>query len=426
VHAEKRLGGKAERAQGGQCLEQQVEAGVSAETNDRGHERDEDEAAPRHAAVDRSHARQYESRRAQVHAEQIGEALAEAGAQETVGQAGGGAVETGDHRLQERHGVEGEGQGGSRGEALLSLAALERMGDHRQRRCGEPGAQDSDGTEAEPTGGVVPAGRQRDSDDKRLRHDLEPQGGQRDRRRRRGDRDTGPRPVRRPQREPHDQRRPGHGLQEEIEVQAGEREAAQGIDQRTGGCARQGEAERTSQGNERQCGQGHMQGQQQRKAPVVAGEDLEGVQRVGDRRQAEGLAFVDVRVPEAQLPRAQPFDRELPHGEEMARDVAIVESPAAEHSPGERQETDQRQRRGESQLDRAARARSPLLRKRPGRGIQGGDMIQQALRAVARVDRRTQPSAAVVVSITRPTWSSVNRGWSGSRSRVAATRSVTG
>ncbi|PYQ19083.1 MAG: hypothetical protein DMF79_13460, partial [Acidobacteria bacterium] len=81
-----------------------------------------------------------------------------------------------------------------------------------------------------------------------------------------------------------------------------------------------------------------MQGEKEREARLLGEEGLEQVERIGKGGERQGDAFVDVRVPEAQLPGAQPLDHEAPQGEELQREVAEVKAVPGQEAPQEGQE----------------------------------------------------------------------------------------
>ena len=90
-----------------------------------------------------------------------------------------------------------------------------------------------------------------------------------------------------------------------------------------------------------------MEGEQQREQRLVRPGELQQIERIAERRQRQRHALVHVRVPEAQLARPQPLEREAPQREEVERQVAEVEAAPERKPRSEGQEGDERhERRG--------------------------------------------------------------------------------
>ena len=106
--------------------------------------------------------------------------------------------------------------------------------------------------------------------------------------------------------------------------------------------------------------------------PASSGtQQLKQVERIGDGRERQGLALVDVGVPEAQLAVPEPVEGEEPQREEVAGRGPGSRGSARRGLPGEGQEGHQRHESGRGPgsrpVRRPARLRSWQRPDRPGR-----------------------------------------------------------
>ena len=275
---------------------------------------------------------------ADVEAQEIREAAGkEIAAPPAVGQAGWISVESGHHRLHEGQGMDRVREHDLGREARGARAVAGDAGDDSGDGAAQGGAQRQRRRHPREAGRAAGQGED-EADEDRLRDHL---GRGRAHEDADGDGREGdlPRSAAGGEVEPQQDRgRPGQGLRVDVQVQRREREAAEGVDERGGGGARKGEAERLPrEGHHPDRGQRYVQREEEGEAGLVGPQQREQLERIGQGRQRERLALVGVRVPEAHLAAGEALEDEPPQGEEVQREVAEVERMARERPAQEGQ-----------------------------------------------------------------------------------------
>ena len=117
---------------------------------------------------------------------------------------------------------------------------------------------------------------------------------------------------------PDDERRPGHRVQVDVEVQRGQREAAERVDE---GAARRGHRRQPQVPREQQeasAASGTCSASTSEMPASVGRSSCSSSSGIADGAEGQGNALVVVRVPEAQLAVPQPLEREEAQRQEVA------------------------------------------------------------------------------------------------------------
>jgi hypothetical protein len=371
VDGEEGLHREAEEPQRGNGVDEGSEPRPAAERDDEGRRGEQDEGAARPPARRGADRGEREGGRAQVEAQDVGEAAGEEVlAPPLVREVAEVPVEPGHDDLHEGERVDRVGEDDVRGKTAAPGAALDLARDQQQDRGGHRQPEGPRGREpGHPPPGAgpgPPSPAQDESHHDRLPHDLDARRGEADRQGERDERQPPPVAGRRVAREPeNEERRPRRGLDVDVQVHRGEEEAPEGVDECPSPRRHRGEPQAARHREEREGGEGHVEGERERDAGVVGPDELEDVERVADRGQGQGDALAHQGVPQPHLAVPEAVEGEPAHRQEVLAEVAEVERRAGQRPAQEREECRERDESGRERAPQRPSGRAGRRRGAP-------------------------------------------------------------